>query len=68
MFWQNVQIPCVFPDRDFFGVIFPVFPVQWDPVTLLKVRLRWFGPDFAKTVISLLFKEVSKHDIHQMKG
>ena len=29
VFWQNFQIPCVFPDRDFFGAIFPVFPVQW---------------------------------------
>ena len=25
MFWQNFQIPCVFPDRDFFG-LFPCFP------------------------------------------
>ena len=25
VFWQNLQIPCVFPDRDFFGH-FPCFP------------------------------------------
>ena len=29
VFWQNFQIPCVFPDRDFSPSIFPVFPVQW---------------------------------------
>ena len=30
VFRENFQIPCVFPDsdRDFFGAIFPVFPVQ----------------------------------------
>ena len=31
VFWQNFQIPCVFPDRDFFPSIFPVFPVPWVP-------------------------------------
>ena len=31
VFWQNFQILCVFPDRDFFVAIFPVFPVQWVP-------------------------------------
>ena len=31
VFWQNFQIPCVFPDRDFFLAIFPVFPVPWVP-------------------------------------
>ena len=27
VFWQNFQIYCVFPDRELFLVIFPVFPV-----------------------------------------
>ena len=42
VFWQNFQIPLVFPDRDFFfGVISPVFPVQWGPweVSLLDYIL-----------------------------
>ena len=25
VFWQNFQIPCVFPDRDFFGGLFSLF-------------------------------------------
>ena len=29
VFWQNFQIPYVFPDRDPPPPIFPVFPVQW---------------------------------------
>ena len=28
VFWQNFQIPCVFPDRELF-LPFPFFPVQW---------------------------------------
>ena len=28
VFWQIFQIPCVFPDRDFFSAIFAVFPLQ----------------------------------------
>ena len=31
VFWQNIIIPCVFPDRFFLKTIFPVFPVQWGP-------------------------------------
>ena len=31
MFWHNFEIFFVFPDRDFFLSIFPVFPVQWVP-------------------------------------
>ena len=30
VFWENFQIPCVFPYRDFFWP-FSVFPVQWVP-------------------------------------
>ena len=31
VFWQNFQIPCVFPYRDFVVAILPVFPAQWVP-------------------------------------
>ena len=34
----------------------------------LKVRLRWFGGSFGKTVISLSFINRFKRAIHQMKG
>ena len=35
VFCQNFQIPCVFPNSEFFLPIFPVFPVLW--VSCLKV-------------------------------
>ena len=39
VFWQNFQIPCVFPDREFF---WPVFPVQWVPWK--TVFILWLTP------------------------
>ena len=39
MFWQNVQIPCGCPDRDYFGPFFSVFPVQWGPCRLYRIPL-----------------------------
>ena len=36
MFWQNVQIPCVFPDRDFFFFFFTIFPVFSVPCRVMK--------------------------------
>ena len=33
------KIPCVFPDRDILGAIFPVFPMQWVPCLTVKLLL-----------------------------
>ena len=41
VFWQNFQIPCVFPDREFLLAIFPVFPVQWVPWTWTEGSIVW---------------------------
>ena len=38
MFFQNFQIPCVFPDRELFLVIFPVFPGRGYPGNYIMMR------------------------------
>ena len=77
MFWQNFPLPCVFPERDFFGAISPDFSVHWGPCkgnAQVCHRTPWWVLSIEKTTYLATLrwgypiKVMSKYPIEDLGG